>query len=168
LFAEFCLRYMNKLLSQKPGSDYVFMKRAIELAYQAEKLGNLPIGAVITLEDKIIAEGFNSIIVPEYNPCRHAEMIALDKVATEHWKRSGEMTCYTTLEPCSMCFGRLLLSEVGRVVFGAYDTVGGAGCLINHLPRFYTKKNIPKWEGPLMPEICDALFNKSLMLFFKR
>jgi tRNA(adenine34) deaminase len=168
LFAEFCFQNMNKLISEKLSSDYIFMQRAIKLAYQADELGNLPIGAVITLDNKIIAEGFNSIIVPEYNPYCHAEMIALDKVSTELWKRSGEMTCYTTLEPCSMCFGRLLLSEVGRVVFGAFDPEGGAGCLINHLPRFYTKKNIPKWEGPLMPEICDALFNKSLMLFLKQ
>jgi tRNA(adenine34) deaminase len=149
-------------------NDFIFMQNAVDLARKAEYHGNLPIGAVIILENKIIAEGFNSIIVPEYNPANHAEMIALDKIPVELWSRAREMTCYTTLEPCCMCFGRLLLSEVGRIVFGAYDPEGGAGCLINHLPKFYTKKNIPLWEGPLMPDICDTLFNKSLLLFLKR
>lgn len=147
--------------------DDVFMQRAIELAGEAGKNGNLPIGTIITLDGAIIAEGMNSIIAPQYNPGKHAEMNALDNVPANLWHRSAEMICYTTLEPCCMCFGRLLLLGVGRIVFGANDTQGGAGCLINHLPRYYNKKNIPIWIGPFAPERCDELFQKSLQMFNK-
>ncbi|MDX2046859.1 MAG: nucleoside deaminase [Chitinophagaceae bacterium] len=145
--------------------DHRFMKRAIELALAAEQKGNLPIGAVITLNNEIIAEGYNSIFVPVYNPGLHAEMTALDRIPEGLWKSSGEMTCYTTLEPCCMCFGRLLLSGTGRIVFGSIDPEGGAGCLISHLPKFFSKENIPQWEGPVMPGECDALFQRAWAMF---
>ena len=75
------------------------------------------------------------------------------------------MTCYTTLEPCVMCFGALLLHGVGRVVFGAYDTLGGAGTLLQHLPPYYEDARVFEWEGPLMPEVCDPLYARADELF---
>lgn len=145
--------------------DIEFMEKAIDLALKTEVNGNLPIGAIIVLDNEIIAKGSNTLLVPYYNPKCHAEMNALDNVEPTLWKRSNEMTCYTTLEPCCMCFGRLLLSGIGRIVFGALDTEGGSGCLLNHLPRFYNQTNVPIWVGPIMPEKCDDLFNRSLRKF---
>ncbi|MCZ6501827.1 MAG: nucleoside deaminase [Gammaproteobacteria bacterium] len=95
------------------------LRHAIDLAINAEQEGNLPIGAVITLNDMMIAEGKNAIWFPEYNQNRHAEIEALRSVPNELWLKSGDMSLYTTLEPCLMCTGAILLHHIGRVVFGA-------------------------------------------------
>jgi tRNA(adenine34) deaminase len=70
------------------------------------------------------------------------------------------MTCYTTLEPCVMCAGALLLHGIGRVVFGTTDTEGGAGVLLSHLPDYYKggAAGVPLWIGPTLPEVCDELY----------
>lgn len=141
--------------------DRVFMERAIALALKAESAGNLPVGALITLEGEIIAEGASSLLIPYYDPKGHAEMNAMDKVDISLWTRAREMTCYTTLEPCCMCFGRLLLSGIGRIVFGSTDTEGGSTCLLPNLPKFYSARNTPTFVGPLMPEACDPLFERA-------
>src|SRR3954462_3268037 len=107
--------------------DLKHLRRAVHLALEAERLGNLPIGAVITLESRMIAEAGNSILVPHYHPGRHAEVEALGRVPAELWPLSREMTLYTTLEPCLMCMGACVLHGLGRICFGALDSEGGAG-----------------------------------------
>lgn len=141
--------------------DIVYLERAVELALDAEKAGNLPVGAVITLDNLIIAEGVSAILVPNYHPGRHAETEALRMVPVELWARASEMTCYTTLEPCMMCMGTLLLHGVGRVVFGARDKLGGAGAVLPHLPTYYANAAlVPAWIGPILPDVCDALYER--------
>jgi tRNA(adenine34) deaminase len=142
------------------------LQRAIALALEAEKLGNLPIGAVITLDGEVIAEAGNALLIPHYHPGRHAEIEALRRVPEKLWPRAREMTCYTTLEPCVMCMGTLLLHGVGRVVFGAADTEGGAGQLLSRLPRYYARGDcLPQWTGPLLSEVCDPLYERVNMRF---
>jgi tRNA(Arg) A34 adenosine deaminase TadA len=155
-----------------PGSiDYsgAYLKglhRALELALEAESRGNLPIGAVITLGDDVIAEAANSLLVPHYNPTGHAEIEAIKCVAPELWVHSRKMTCYSTLEPCVMCMGTLLLHGVGRVVFGARDELGGAGSVLSHLPPYYADgAGVPEWIGPVQPELCNPLFQRSIEKF---
>lgn len=140
--------------------DITHLRRAVRLALEAERGGNLPIGAVITLDAEVIAEAGNAVLVPHYHPGRHAEMEAISRVPVELWARSREMTCYTTLEPCVMCAGALLLHGVGRVVFGATDTEGGAGVLLSHLPDYYrgAPGGVPRWIGPQLPGVCDPLY----------
>lgn len=145
--------------------DMLFMQRAIQLALDAELEGNAPVGAVIVLDNKIIAESGNRTLLPVYDPSGHAEMSAMNKVEKSLWFRARGMTCYTTLEPCCMCFGRLLLTGVGRIVFGALDTMGGSGCLLPHLPRFYHKGNTPDFVGPVAPEQCDELYARTALVF---
>ena len=153
-------------MENEASNERRYLHRAIELALQTEKLGNLPIGAVVTLDDKIIAEAGNAMLAPCYHPGRHAEMEALQRVPLELWPRSREMTCYSTLEPCMMCMGALLLHGFGRVVFGAEDRVGGAGKVLAHLPNYFAGgKNVPNWIGPLLPEICDVLYLRALQRF---
>lgn len=120
----------------------------------------MPIGAVVTLGGAVVAEAGNALLVPHYHPGRHAEIEALARVPAELWARGREMTCYTTLEPCVMCMGALLLHGVGRVVFGARDTEGGAGVVLPHLPEYYARgaAPVPEWVGPLMPELCEPLY----------
>lgn len=146
--------------------DRGYLMRAVELAIAAESIGNLPIGAVITLGDRVIAEGANGIIVPRFHPGRHAEVEALRGVPEELWPQRRSMTCYTTLEPCVMCFGAIALHGIGRVVFGAYDPQGGAGVMLAHLPPYYARGiNVPAWNGPMAPEICDDLYLRAAKRF---
>ena len=139
-------------------TDLAFLQRAVTQALAAEKRGNLPIGAVITLDGQVIAAAGNAMRVPHYHPGRHAEIEALKAVPVELWPRAAEMTCYSTLEPCVMCTGTILLHGIGRVVFGALDQAGGGGCLLPNLPPYYDDRNhVPVWIGPALPDVCDAL-----------
>jgi tRNA(adenine34) deaminase len=157
-------------MSGTPGElterDVGLVRRAVELALEAERGGNLPVGAVITLDGRVIAEAGNAALVPHYHPGRHAETEALGRVPAELWPRGREMTCYTTLEPCVMCAGALLLHGVGRVVFGARDPEGGAGVLLPHLPRYYAGgAGVPLWVGPALPDSCDPLYLRARARF---
>jgi tRNA(adenine34) deaminase len=139
--------------------DYVH--RAILIALDAEQKGNLPIGAVIVLNDDVVAEAGNSILAPQYHPGRHAEMEALRAVPVDLWPRSREMACYTTLEPCLMCFGALLLHGIGKVVFGARDTEGGATAVLDNLPPYYADLvSVPELVGPVLSKECEPLFER--------
>ena len=128
--------------------DKKFMHRAIELALLAEREGNLPVGAVITLHGEVEAEGRSAIWVPKFDATRHAEIEALRAVRGDLWGSSAEMTLYTTLEPCLMCFGSILLHQIGRVVFGSSDSYGGAGSSLEHLPPyFHEQMKETQWLG---------------------
>lgn len=141
--------------------DIKHLRRAVRLALAAEGQGNLPIGAVITLNTEIIAEAGNALLVPHYHPGRHAEIEAIGRVPADLWPMSREMTCYTTLEPCVMCMGALLLHGFGRIVFGTTDPEGGAGPLLAHLPDYYGDgAGVPLWIGPRLAEICDPLYER--------
>jgi len=141
-------------------SDRTYIERAIELALHSERTGNLPVGALLVLDGAIIAEGMSTVLSPVYDPGAHAEMNALAAADKSLWPRAREMTCYSTLEPCVMCMGSLLLHGVGRVVFGATDVEGGAGPLLAHLPPYYEGRDVIAWVGPLLPEVCDPLYRR--------
>lgn len=146
--------------------DLDYMRRAIRIAIDSERAGNPPVGALIVLADSIIAEGASSIITPHYDPGRHAETEALRRVPVNLWSRSREMTCYTTLEPCLMCFGSLLLHGIGRIVFGATDREGGARAVLDHLPEYYADGvGVPGWIGPIMSDECDELYQRVKVKF---
>jgi tRNA(adenine34) deaminase len=135
--------------------------KAVQLAYQAEQEGNLPIGAVISYQNAIIAEGRNAIWFPQYRPDRHAEVEAMRKVPEDLWKFSSDMTLYTTLEPCLMCLAACLLHHIGRVIFGSADDYGGASMVIGHLPTFFSQQaSRTEWIGPAHPSVCDELFKR--------
>jgi tRNA(adenine34) deaminase len=145
--------------------DEKFVHRAIELALLAEREGNLPVGAVITLDGEVVAEGRSAIWVPEFDATRHAEIEALRAVRASLWESSDAMTLYTTLEPCLMCFGSILLTGIGRVVFGSADSYGGAGSVLEHLPPFFQERfEKTQWLGPIMPNECDSLHERLLAL----
>ena len=141
--------------------DLKHLRRAVQLALEAERRGNLPIGAVITLDGAVIAEAGNSLLIPSYHPGRHAEIEALRLVPETLWPQSRRMSCYTTLEPCVMCMGTMLLHGLGRVVFGARDPEGGAGVVLPFLPRYYAGgASVPEWVGPILPDLCDPLYER--------
>lgn len=139
--------------------DVVCFERAIELAVDAEKQGNLPIGAVIAFEGRIIAEGQNAIWYPTLSLGRHAEIEALQNIPDHLLPYRREMTLYTTLEPCLMCMGSILLHHIGRVLYGSNDTYGGASQVAGHMPLFFEEEmSKTDWIGPAYRSGCDPLF----------
>jgi tRNA(adenine34) deaminase len=151
-----------------PG-DQLFLRSALRLALQAEEEGNLPVGSVIALDGEIIAEGASAIWQPSFDALRHAEVEAIRAVEERLWPRSPEMTLYTTLEPCLMCTGAILLHRIGRVVYGAEDQVGGVSPALAGLPPYFADRFAETlWQGPALPAECDPLLVRALNLLEKR
>ena len=97
------------------------MLQALELAREAERAGEVPVGAVVVLDGAVIGRGRNSPIAL-LDPTAHAEMLALREAALAvHNYRLEGATLYTTLEPCVMCAGALVAARLARLVFGARD-----------------------------------------------
>jgi tRNA(adenine34) deaminase len=140
-----------------------FLRHAVELALAAERGGNLPVAAVITLGDEIVAAAAAHTLQPAAHPGRHAEVLALAAVPEPLVPRLAEMTCWCTLEPCLMCFGALVLHGIGRVVYGARDPRGGAVSILPHLPPgAAAEARAVRWEGPAWPEVCDPIAERVL------
>jgi tRNA(adenine34) deaminase len=160
---------MNAADQETLSQERAFLRRAIHLALQAEAEGNLPIGAVIVLDGAIVGEGYNHIWSPVLAATRHAEMEALRAVDPALWPHAREMTLYTTLEPCMMCAGAILLHHLGRLVYGAGDDYGGIGAGAEHWPPYFqTTIAAMRWEGPALPEECDELFVRVCALLARR
>ena len=107
-------------------SDELFMRRALELARQAEREGEVPIGAVAVMQQKIIGSGRNSPMRLT-DPTAHAEILAIREASQVLGNyRLGGVTLYVTLEPCAMCAGSLIAARIDRLVFGARDLRFGA------------------------------------------
>ena len=141
------------------------MQRAISLAQSAELEGNLPIGSVIILEGKIVAEGKNAIWVPKFDATRHAEMQALRAVPAGIWNSSRDMELYTTLDPCLMCFGSIIPHRIGKIHYGSADGYGGASSAFGNLPLYFEEglMNV-QWLGPILPTECDPLYDRVMDL----
>lgn len=103
-----------------------WMQQAFREAEKAYEKNEIPVGAVVVFENRIIGRGHNQIEMLQ-DPTAHAEMIAITSaVATIGSKWLNGATLYVTLEPCAMCTGALVLSRIDRVVFGAIDPKTGA------------------------------------------
>lgn len=144
-------------------TDEDYMREAILEAKKAEEKEEVPIGAIIVLDGKIIARAHN-LRECQQNAIAHAELLAIDQACKDmgSW-RLENAELYVTLEPCAMCSGAIILSRIKRVVYGASDPKGGcAGTLMNLLQddRFNHKSEIT--SGVLEAE-CGSLLSH----FFK-
>lgn len=114
--------------------DIKFMKEAIKQAKKAYALEEVPIGCVITYQNKIIGRGYNRRTT-DRNPLAHAELLAIKKASKKmnDW-RLEDCTMYVTLEPCQMCSGAIIQSRIKRVVVGCMNPKAGcAGSILNML-----------------------------------
>ena len=111
------------------------MEQAIAEARAAAGHDDVPIGAVVVVDDEVVACAHNRREV-DADPTAHAEILALREAARarSHWRLDGA-TLYVTLEPCAMCAGALVLARVDRVVFGADDPKAGAVGALWDIPR---------------------------------
>jgi tRNA(adenine34) deaminase len=107
-------------------ADAVYMAECLRLAREAAARGDVPVGAIVVLDDRVIGTGFNTR-ERDADPTGHAEIVALREAChrTGRWRVDGA-TLYVTLEPCPMCAGALVNARVGRLVYGADDPKAGA------------------------------------------
>jgi tRNA(adenine34) deaminase len=106
-------------------SDEQFMQHALALARQAQQQGEVPVGAVLVLNNEIIGEGYNQLI-QRNDPTAHAEILALRQGAERlNNYRLPDTTLYVTIEPCSMCAGAMVHARISRLVYGATEPKAG-------------------------------------------
>jgi tRNA(adenine34) deaminase len=141
--------------------DYeYFMKKALDQARKALDAGEFPVGCVLVHQNRILATGARKGSMGNFpNEIDHAEMIALKCLADmEIHKDKKEMVLFTTMEPCLMCLGALILSGISKVVYAYEDVMGGGtGCNLAGLTPLYRNQKIS-----IVPHI---LRRQSLELF---
>ena len=140
-------------------ADEYFMRRAMELAREAESLDEVPVGALAVRDGRIIAEAYNT---RESDKCatHHAEVLAIEAAcrALGGWRLPG-VTLYVTMEPCAMCAGAIINARIPRVVYGAPDLRFGAfGSLIDlaAVPLNHT----PEVVGGVLGEECASMLTE--------
>lgn len=144
--------------------DIGYMRLALEQARLAEQSGEVPVGAVLVLEDRVLATGANSPIACS-DPTAHAEIQAVRQGARAlgNYRLTGSVL-YVTLEPCLMCAAALVQARVARVVFGAWDPqFGAAGSLIDAFRLPGLNHRVDAFGGVLTQQ-CNALLRE----FFER
>ncbi len=144
-------------------NDEFYMRRALELAREAEAIDEVPVGAVAVRDGEIVAEAYNT---REKTRCatHHAEVLCIERAcaALGGWRLPG-VTLYVTMEPCAMCAGAIINARVERVVYGARDIRFGAfGSLINlaDLPLNHTPEVVGDVLGEEAREILSTYFRK--------
>ena len=135
--------------------DKEWMKRAFELAQKAKESDEVPIGAVIVRENKIIGEGWNQPISSQ-DPTAHAEIIALRDAGNNICNyRLPNTTMYVTLEPCAMCAGAIIHARITKLIFAAADPKTGAcGSIFNLLQTEELNHKVDITKGIMEYECC--------------
>lgn len=147
-----------------PAMDELFMQRALELASHAEQLGEIPVGALLVQDGRIVAEGFNQSILL-HDPTAHAEIAVLRQAGQQLQNyRLINSTLYVTLEPCAMCAAALVHARVTRLVFGAADAKTGACGSVHNLVQDLTANHQLDVQAGVLAERCSS----QLSDFFRR
>ncbi len=143
--------------------DHIWMTQALQLAYLANDQDEVPVGAVLVVNDRVIGQAYNQVR-HKHDPSAHAEIEAI-RQGCLHLKneRLPGATLYVTLEPCLMCLGVMLQARISRLVFGTRDfRAGAAGSKLNLASGFGAYASIQVDEG-----ICQAECEQLLTSFFQ-
>jgi len=140
-------------------SDDEFMREALQLADTARSAGEVPVGAVVVHDGRIVGRGFNAPI-SGHDPTAHAEIQALRNAASALGNyRLTDCSLYVTLEPCLMCSGAIMHARIARLVFGASDPKTGAcGSVINTFAEQRLNHHTTVQGGVLADE-CGSLLS---------
>lgn len=143
--------------------DKKFMTQALAQARRAERLGEVPIGALVVKDGKILAQAYN-LRETRNRPTGHAELLAIEKAARKvgAWRLTGA-TLYVTLEPCLMCWGAVILARIPRVIFGALDPKAGVCGSVLALHEERRFNHHPDVRGGVLGEACGQVLSN----FFK-
>lgn len=145
-------------------SDEEWMQEAILLARQAEQLNEIPVGAIVVLNNKIIGRGFNQPI-SSCDPCAHAEILALRDAASSIGNyRLIDAELFVTLEPCTMCTGAIVHSRIRRLVYGAKEPKSGViESKASLLEANYLNYRVESFGG-----VCADECSEMMSLFFAK
>ena len=153
---ELCHKSISYYRLVPPDED--FMREALRLAREAERAGEVPVGAVVVIQNEIAGRGWNSPI-SRNDPTAHAEILALREAAAQAGNyRLTMATLYCTLEPCVMCAGALVAARVSRLVFGPRDLrFGGVRSKFQLADSDILNHRVEVTEGVLAPESTEML-----------
>jgi tRNA(adenine34) deaminase len=143
--------------------DEQYVRNALDLAREAGKRNEVPVGALVVREGSIVAAATNRT-VRDQDPTAHAELLAIREASStlDRW-RLDDCTLYVTLEPCAMCAGAIVLSRIKRVVFGAWDEKAGMAGSVTDLLRHPRLNHSPEVRGGVLAADCAGVLEE----FFK-
>jgi len=136
-----------------------FMQQALDEALRSSRRGEVPVGAVVIREDKILSRGHN-LLISKKDPTAHAEIVAIRRACRKvKSSRLPDCDLYVTLEPCAMCLGALVQARIRRLVYGALDPKSGA---VQSIMNFSFEKTNHRLEirGGVMAEECSKVLKE--------
>jgi tRNA(Arg) A34 adenosine deaminase TadA len=140
--------------------DEQYIRNALDLAREAVRRNEVPIGALIVKNGSILAAATNRT-VRDQDPTAHAEILAIREASSklDSW-RLDDCTLYVTLEPCAMCAGAIVLARLARVVFGAWDDKAGMAGSVGDLLRHPRLNHRPDVRAGVLAEDCARLLEE--------
>jgi tRNA(adenine34) deaminase len=146
------------------GSDELWMKEALQCARRALEVGEVPVGAVVVHDGRVVGRGFNRNIL-DHDPSAHAEMIALREAGAALGNhRLGACDLFATIEPCAMCAGALVHARIRRLVYGADDPKAGAVHSVMQVVNHPRLNHVMEVRGGVLAGECAELLQE----FFRR
>lgn len=141
-------------------ADVAWMEAALRLARAAAVLDEVPVGALVVREGKVIGQAHNQMSHRK-DPTAHAELLAIQQaVAAAGEDRLLDATLFVTLEPCAQCAGAIVLAKVGTVVFGAWDNRAGMAGSVHDILRHPRLNHRPEVIGGVLEEECGELLKE--------
>lgn len=145
------------LYGQPIDGDTAAMEVALALANHAASLGEVPVGAVVVCENRLVGLGFNCPITT-IDPSAHAEVRAIRDAASRLGNyRLNQCQLFVTIEPCTMCTGLLLHARIARLVYGALEPKAGAVCSASQVPTQPWVNHHMQVEGGVLAQQCSEL-----------
>ncbi len=140
--------------------DEQYIRNALDLAREAMRRNEVPIGALVVRNGSILAAATNRT-VRDQDPTAHAELLAIREASSklDSW-RLDDCTLYVTLEPCAMCAGAIVLARVPRVVFGAWDDKAGMAGSVGDLLRHPKLNHRPEVRAGVLADECARLLEE--------